>query len=137
MTDETATRKATETYQKRVGHWMAACFPPAVISDRLERAFRFLEEALELAQAMGCTEDQARDLSAYVFARPTGELAQEVGGVSVCLAALCNTVAIDQTQAAEAELARVWTKIEKIRAKHAAKPANVLSALPGALENAQ
>jgi len=137
----TTTRLGNETgnetqcrYQDRVGDWMRACFPPSVIEDRLERAFRFLEESLELVQSMGCTEAQARDLAAYVFSRPVGDMAQEVGGVRVCLSALCNTVGIDETQAGETELVRVWTKIEKIRAKHASKPTNVLSALPGKVQ---
>ena len=39
----------------KVEKWMAACFLPAVRQDRQERTFRFLEEALELAQANGCS----------------------------------------------------------------------------------
>lgn len=38
------------------------------------------------------------------------------------LAALCNAHEINLSNAAEAELARVWAKTEQIRAKQAAKP---------------
>ena len=40
----------------------------------------------------------------------------------VTLAALCLAAGEDMHAAAEKELARVWTKVEKIRAKQAAKP---------------
>jgi hypothetical protein len=49
-------------------------------------------------------------------------------GTMVTLAAMCNTLGVDIGAAASAELARVWTKIGKIRAKQAAKPTG--SALP-------
>ncbi len=118
-------------YQSRVGEWMKACFGDLVTYDRAERNFRFLEEALELAQACGATVDDARQLIEYVFNRPVGEPMQEVGGVMVTLAALCNAHAIHLDEAQEAELQRVWAKIEQIRAKHASKPLDVRSALPG------
>jgi uncharacterized protein len=66
----------------------------------------------------------------YVFGRDVGEPRQEVGGVMVTLAAACNAIGIDMDAAATAELARVWTKVDAIRAKQAAKP--VGSALPSA-----
>lgn len=50
-------------------------------------------------------------------------------GVLVCLAALCTAASLKMDDAGEAELTRIWTKVEKIRAKHAAKPQ--FSPLPG------
>ncbi|RQS15519.1 hypothetical protein DIE07_03565 [Burkholderia sp. Bp9002] len=35
--------------------WMLECFGAAIATDRMERNHRFLEEALELVQACGCT----------------------------------------------------------------------------------
>ena len=49
-------------------------------------------------------------------------------GVMVTLAAYCEAHEVDLHAAAERELARVWTKVDAIRAKQAAKP--VGSALP-------
>ena len=116
-------------YQSRVSVWMRECFPPEVATDVTERSHRFLEEALETVQACGCTASEAHQLVDYVFGRPTGELRQEVGGVLVCLAALCDAHQFDMDAAGEAELARVWTMVDRIRAKHAAKPR--FSPLPG------
>ena len=118
-------------YQDRVNEWMQACFGPAISADGTERNFRFGEEALELMQALGATEDEAITLVRYVWGRPKGDPKQEVGGVMVCLAALCNAHGMNYDQEAQIELARCWEKIEKIRAKHAAKPVGIRTALPG------
>lgn len=112
----------TVDFQSRVAPWMQACFGPKISADRIERNHRFLEEALELVQANGCTREEAYRLVDYVFGRPEGELRQEVGGVMVTLAALCLAGGQDMHQAGEIELARIWTRVEEIRAKHAAKP---------------
>lgn len=111
-------------FQSRVAPWMQACFGPEISADRIERNHRFLEEALELVQANDCTESEAQQLVAYVYGRPKGEINQEVGGVMVTLAALCLAIGLDMHGAGETELARIWTKVETIRAKQAAKPKN-------------
>lgn len=127
-------RKAV-TFQERVDVWMDACFGETIKADRLERCDRFLEEALELAQTEASfTAERAYALVDYVFSRPIGEPKQEVGGVMVTLAALCNTFGIRIPNAAEAELARIWTKVEAIRAKQLSKPTG--SALPVPAEKA-
>lgn len=120
---------AEKALQPRVDKWMDACFGDAIKADTLERADRFIEEALELAQTNPAfTADRAHTLVDYVFGRPVGEPSQEVGGVMITLAAFCNAAGLDMVAAAEAELARIWTKVDQIRAKQAAKP--VGAALP-------
>jgi len=115
--------------QAGVRDWMMACFGAEIAADKLERADRFVEEALELAQTMpGFSADRAHALVDYVFNRPQGEINQEVGGVMITLAALCNTVGADIASEADRELARIWTMVEQIRAKQATKPTG--SALP-------
>ena len=52
------------SYQRRVEMWLEACFPPWVRADGKERTHRFLEEALELAQANGCCRQDALALHA-------------------------------------------------------------------------
>jgi hypothetical protein len=121
---------AEPPFQSRVQPWMLACFGAEISGDMQERNHRFLEEALELVQAAGATQHEAHQLVEYVYGRPAGEKSQEVGGVMVTLAALCLAQGLDMHQAAETELARIWTKVEQIRAKHAAKPKH--SPLPGA-----
>lgn len=110
------------SYQARVHEWVVACFGEEIGSDKIERTHRFLEEALETVQAAGCTRSEAHQLVDYVFDRPVGELWQEVGGVMNTLAAFCTAHGLDMDECGERELARVWLKIEAIRAKQAAKP---------------
>lgn len=108
--------------QNHVRKWTHECFGDEIARDTVERNHRFLEEALELVQAGDCTKAEALQLVEYVYSRPAGELRQEVGGVLVTLAALCNAREIDMLKAGEAELARCFDNIERIRAKQKAKP---------------
>lgn len=119
-------------HQHRVAAWMIECFGPKITMDRVERADRFIEEALELAQATGWTADRGHALVDYVFGRPVGEIGQEVGGVMVTLAALCNVFEIDIEAEARREVDRITQPeiVLKIRAKQATKPTG--SALPAA-----
>lgn len=110
------------SYQDRVKEWLAACFPPSARSDRRERAHRFLEEALELAQAIGCSHEDATALVDYVYSRPAGRPEFEVGGVMVTLAGLCSAASINMSEAGDRELQRNWERINVIRQKQAAKP---------------
>ncbi|MDB5730710.1 MAG: hypothetical protein JWQ03_605 [Variovorax sp.] len=109
-------------FQERVEPWLLACFGPEISGDTVERNHRFLEEALELVQACGCTASEAHQLVDYTFGRAIGEKHQEAGGVMVTLAALCRAQGIDMHEQGEVELARIWTMVEKIRAKQATKP---------------
>ena len=121
---------AREPFQARVKPWMDACFGPEISADRIERGDRLLEEVFELLQSGGYPRERVAQLSSYVWSRPAGDPPQEVGGVMVTLAAYCLAHGIDMHEAGEVELARIWTKVEKIRAKQAAKPTG--SALPQA-----
>lgn len=119
-------------YQTRVNEWMQQCFGDVIARSIKERNFRFMEESLELVQSLGVSKSDVLALVDYVFSRPEGEPTQEVGGVMVTLAALCNAAKIDLDGSAEKELARVWSKIDKIRAKHNDKLLRIPeSALPG------
>lgn len=117
--------------QNTTAVWMWRCFPEGVIYDKTERNFRFLEEALELVQANGATKSEALILVDYVFAREIGETVQEVGGVMVTLAALCNVLQINMDSAYWLEHNRISTDevIAKIRKKQETKPKG--SPLPG------
>ncbi|QDG93246.1 hypothetical protein NIBR502774_12460 [Rhizobium sp. NIBRBAC000502774] len=119
---------SSQRFQARVYEWTTACFPQSAQSDVSERAHRFLEEAIELVQASNCSREEAHALVDYVFSRPEGASLQEAGGVLVTLAALCSVQGIDMELAGEKELSRNWSRIDKIRAKQAAKPQG--SALP-------
>lgn len=109
-------------WQPSVDDWVNACFGAKIAKDVTERNHRFVEEALELVQTTGCTGQECHQLVDYVFDRPVGETAQEVGGVMTTLAALCNAIDQNMYDCAYLELERVWDKVEQIRAKQAAKP---------------
>lgn len=115
-------REGITSFQARVEKWLEACFPPEVRADRGERTHRFLEEALELAQANGCSRGDAVALVDYVFGRPKGHADLEVGGVLVTLAGLCSASEINMDEAGARELARNWDRIDAIRAKQQSKP---------------
>lgn len=117
-----------ETLQARVQPWMMACFGPEISADKLERGDRLLEELFELLQSGDYPRERIRALENYTWSRPRGEPPQEVGGVMITLAAYCLAHDLDMHQCGETELARIWTKVEAIRAKQAAKPTG--SALP-------
>jgi hypothetical protein len=111
-----------ESFQQRVQPWMMECFGSEIAGDKTERNHGFIEEALELVQACGATASECHQLVDYVFGRPFGEPYQESGGVMVTHAALCLANGLDMHDNGEVELARVWTKVDKIRAKQTAKP---------------
>lgn len=116
----------TTTLQARVAPWLLVCFGSEIAENIEERNHRFLEEALELVQANGCTAHEAFQLVDYVFAREIGDPWQEAGGVMITLAALCLAAGVDMHEAGEIELARITDPetMERIRAKQAAKPSH-------------
>lgn len=126
---DVAGRPLRADYQSRVKSWVVACFGPEVLEDRRERTHRFTEEALQLSQACGATQEEVLLLVDYVYGRPVGDIANEVGGVMTTLSALNSAHGIDLSAAAEAELAQVWLKKDRIRQKWLSKPN--FSPLPG------
>lgn len=120
-------------FQSLVTRWVFACFGQKAY-DKKERSYRFLEEAVELCQTMpGVSAEDAHKIVDHVYSRPIGEVKQEIGGVMVTLAALCEAVAADMVTCGDVEIQRCFTNIEKIRAKAAAK--NNDGPLPGAHGN--
>ncbi len=113
------------SFQAGVADWMGQCFLPSLYSNMTERGDRLLEEVLELLQAHGYDRARVPTLVDYVFGRPVGEPAQEVGGVMVTLAGYCWVAGLDMHAAGDAELARISQPevVAKIRAKQEAKNA--------------
>ncbi len=110
------------TFQQRVSEWSSACFGPVIPLDRLERGDRLLEEIFELLQSGDYPVERVAMLRDYVWSRPVGEPVQEMGGAYVTLSLYAWAHGLDMRNAAETELARVWTKVEAIRAKQLTKP---------------
>ncbi len=114
---------ADSMFQYEVEPWMQQCFGEVISNDKRERNHRFLEEALELVQACGCTIQEAYTLVHYVFNRPKGEVYQEIGGVMITLAALCLAQKLNMHGCGNIELRRISepSVMEKIRLKQASK----------------
>lgn len=115
-----------KSFQERVHAWAVACFGDSITADKRERYRRFGEEALELVQAAGCTEEEAIAMVRLVFARPPGDRAQEVGGVMTTLATLSTAFGLDMEKCGNEALDDIWTRVETIRGKRDRKP------IPGA-----
>lgn len=113
------------SFQAGVAEWMGHCFLPSLYSNMTERGDRLLEEVLELLQAQGYDKARVPTLVDYVFGRPVGEPAQEVGGVMVTLAGYCWVAGLDMHANGQAELDRINQPdvMARIRAKQEAKNA--------------
>lgn len=118
-----------DQYQSAADLWILSVLGEKVRDDKMERAYRLIEEALELAQACGASKADVLALADYVFARPAGEIEQEVGGLLITLACLANPNGISLTKAAYRSLGEAYAKADRIRAKVATKPKG--SPLPG------
>ena len=90
--------------------WGCRCFGADHMTNRPLRALRFAEEAIELAQACGVSEDKALEVVKIVYSRPRGLAHQEVGGSMVTLTVLCHALGIDLEDAFESEIRRCLAK---------------------------
>lgn len=68
---------------------------------------RFLEESLELIQAIGLTKSDVFSVLAHVYSKPEGEVSQDIGGVGVTLLALSESTGISFDWALEREITRI------------------------------
>lgn len=105
------------SFQARVRDWVIACFGPATADDREATCGAFAEEAVELLQASGYSEEAMIATVRRVYRGKPGQPRQEMGGTMTTLAALAGAHRLDMEGDGEAELARIWTKVEQIRAK--------------------
>lgn len=90
--------------------WGCRCFGAAHMKNQGLRALRFAEEAIELAQACGVSEDRAAELVRIVYSRPPGMVWQEVGGSMVTLTVLCHALGVDLEEAFQIEVRRCLSK---------------------------
>lgn len=116
-------REARDYRQAAVMAWALEAFGPDDF-ELQQRALRFFEEAVELAQAVNMPEGQAHALVSYIYARPPGTVAQEAGGVAVGLLALCEVARLSADVCEADELMRVLTlPPDHFRKRNAAKNA--------------
>lgn len=110
-------------FQNRAFLWAEGVFDHDVIHDPAERGRRVLEEALELAQALGVSDYDARTLMAHIYTRTPGQPGTEIGDVMVALAVAATQQNITLEAAGEHALARCITRgADEILERHKRKP---------------
>lgn len=114
--------RARDRRQAQVYTWAKAAFGKSHVVSIEQRSIRFLEEAIELAQSGGCTEEIAHKLVSFVFARPVGTMASEIGGVGITLLCLAQAAHMSADECEVAEFLRVLDKpLEHFAARNKAK----------------
>jgi NTP pyrophosphatase (non-canonical NTP hydrolase) len=112
-------RRQAETHA-----WCVAAFGDHDARSIPQRGLRLVEEAIEVAQACGCDPALLHRLIDHVYAKPVGELGQELGGLGVTLLGLAGAAGISADEAERQEVARVRAKpLSHFAARNAAKRA--------------
>lgn len=110
--------------QGDVGEWAAKTFGIELSMDVGERVDRVFEEAAELAQAEGRTQERMARILAHVFSRPAGNTVQEAAGVAVTLLAYGDAKGISIRAVEADEIARIaLLPAEHFRARQSEKAA--------------
>jgi hypothetical protein len=87
-----------------------------------ERAMRFLEEAMELAQSCGLSRETANAITERAYSRRAGEIDKELAQAGMTLEALAAHLGLDLSSAITNEFSRVREiPQEEWERRHAAK----------------
>lgn len=113
---------ASNVLQRRVAQFLKDCFTDDPVVRPKVRVYRFLEEAMELAQSMEVSKEDATKLVDYVFGRPVGDVKQELGGVVFTLVGVANSLDMDIIEEGHASVDEAYGRIDKIREKSKTKP---------------
>lgn len=115
---------ARDLRQARTHAWCVAAFGDRDARSVQLRGLRLVEEAIEAAQASGCDAALVHRLVDHVYARPVGELVQELGGVAVTLLNLAQAAGLSADRAERLEIERVLSRpLADFAARNAAKKA--------------
>lgn len=106
--------------QARLSVWLGAAFGGRFLSPQ-DRALRALEEAVELAQAVGISQDIAEAMTDHVYARPPGDPRQELAGLLNTVLLTATALDLDALTEGDIELQRAWARMDEIRAKQPEK----------------
>lgn len=114
--------KHLPAFQQFAKEWLVGIVGEARANDTTERAYRFIEEALELVHTQGISLEDIVTLAAYVYLKPPAshEAHNEVGDVQFTLAALCNAIGADTAVTQSDVVEKVKRKREAIAEKMAA-----------------
>ncbi|WFP48538.1 hypothetical protein PL263_10475 [Methylomonas sp. EFPC3] len=106
-------RKPTKAFSNRADRqaailqWANATFGKRTASVTAERIARFMEEAIELAQATHMFPEDIKELVDHVYTKPAGDVAQEIGQVGVALLALAEHLQVNADAEERNELERI------------------------------
>ncbi len=111
--------------QETITEWARTCFGVEQATSLPQRGVRLLEGSIEAYQAAGGDAAMAHKLVDFVFGRPPGDLAQELGGVGVCVLIMASALGVTADSTERNEVERVLAKpfqhfIERNHAKNAA-----------------
>lgn len=93
--------------QAEVYDWASETFGVEHASNVEQRGLRFGEEAIELCQTVGVDSATLHKLVDYIYAKPPGEIMNELGGVGITLLCLAQGVQISADFAESREFERV------------------------------
>jgi NTP pyrophosphatase (non-canonical NTP hydrolase) len=110
ITVDDVRRLTRDERQWRITTWARAAFGDDEATGLAQRGVRLLEEAIEAFQACGGDEEIAHKLVAFVFARPSGKVGQELGGVAVTVLALAAAAGLSADIEECREISRVLNK---------------------------
>lgn len=110
------------TFQRIVEGVMAQTFGPDIFKDKPERNQRFLEAAIRLFRSCGGNATEAWRMVDYVYAQPSDAKIEEVGGVMVNLAALCESQDVQSTGLGILYLERIRGNMPRARGIERRKP---------------
>jgi hypothetical protein len=116
--------------QHRLRNWVESRLGKRAMA-RHERAMRMLEEAIELAQALGVSQSDARRIWIHVYSKPPGAPEQELGGAALTLLACAEGCGFTLSHCAEKELCRIESlPQEKFRKRQALNASLCIGAKP-------
>lgn len=119
-----------EPIQKRIGRWVVETLGQenqeaglSPLANTMERCDRFIEEAVELGQAVGLSAELIHKRVDYVFSRSPGSIKQEIGGAMLTLYAAAESLGVDAAEEVYKEVVRVETPEvrDKVRRRQAEK----------------
>lgn len=103
--------------------WGEATFGKIAL-DRQERITRFLEEAIELAQAENLPKEMIERILARVYSRAKGNIGREIGQAQATLEIYAESIGMSANDEADREFARVQSIPKEVwKERHAAKVA--------------
>jgi len=106
---------------RRIGAWASDCLGDQQVASKKERAYRFFEEALELAQAAGLSQEEAAEMLKVTYGRSPGFIEEEVADVRIALSVLCVPYDIDPEIVTERKLAECMANSDIIRERQKRK----------------